>query len=399
MNDLSRTGRPLLYTEDIQLKIIAFYCQTTPLPGCGRWTFRMAEKWLNNGTSILIEEIEFISHSTIHRILKKHNLSPHRSKYFLQITDPDFFPKMERLISLYLNPLEYLFCFDECPGIQILQRLAPNLQTEETKSRLEEFEYIRNGTMDVFAFLHVKTGKIFAQCKSNHKTKTLVDVFEMQLKTVPQDKPLNYIMDNLSSHASYEICKLVAKYSNINCPSEKDLNTLEKRRKWLQSENKRIVFHFTPFHGSWLNLVEIWFGILNQKCLKESFDSSDAIYNGVYSFAELWNEILAHPFKWNYNGDGLHLKVVTRFIRTLESTSEKLEISFMTKKFLLMTNIIDNYWEKVSKKYWNKLSELLKSNMDNIKKIISDENGPRKKVKAKDALKKLKMILNMKLGK
>jgi hypothetical protein len=68
-----------------------------------------------------------------------------------RISDPEFFPKMEHLISLYKNPPRNLFFFDESPGIQILMRLSPDLRTEETKKRLEEFEYIRNGTMDVFA--------------------------------------------------------------------------------------------------------------------------------------------------------------------------------------------------------------------------------------------------------
>ena len=198
-------------------------------------------------------------------------LKPHLSKYFLHITDPDFFPKLEHLIPLYKNPSENLFCFDECPGIQILQRLVPDLITDEMRKRLEEFEYARNGTIDVFAFLQVKTGKVFAECRPNHQKETLIEVFEKHLKTLPKNEKIHYIMDNLASHSCYELCILIAKYSYIECPAEKNLNTAVKRREWLQCENKRIVFHYTPFHGSWLNMVEIWFGILNQKCLLKYF--------------------------------------------------------------------------------------------------------------------------------
>lgn len=381
--DKARCGRPLAYNQEIQLKLIAFYCQTTPLPDCGRWTLRWAEKHLPENFEL---NGKSISHSTIGRILNKHRLKPHLTKYFLQITDPDFFPKMERIISLYLNQPEYLYCFDECPGIQVLQRLAPRLQTEEMKKNLEEFEYIRNGTIDVFAFLRVKTGEIFAECKSNHTTETLLEVFEAHLKMLPENEITHYIMDNLASHASYALCKLVAKYSEINCPKEKELDTAPKRREWLQSENKRIVFHYTPFHGSWLNMIEIWFGILNQKCLKESFDSPESMYNAIYAFINEWDTYLAHPFKWSYDGDGLHQKAVLRFVRMLENSAEKLDVKFMTKQLLLMTNIIKVYWNKVGLDIWLKLDNAIAAKTDQMNEIISTDDGPKRKIKAQVAL-------------
>ncbi len=218
INDEFRSGRPHIYNEEIETRLIAFYCQTKPMTDSGRWTLRFAEKELaENSTHVGFA----ISRSTIQCILKRHNLRPHLIKYFLHITDPDFFKKMENLIKLYNNQPEYLFSFDECPGIQVLQRLAPNLQTEEMKKWLEEFEYIRNGTIDVFAFLRVKSGKIFAKCRSDHTKKTLIEVFEKHLKTLPTDVPIHYVMDNLASHSCYELCKLVAKYSIINCPDKK----------------------------------------------------------------------------------------------------------------------------------------------------------------------------------
>lgn len=106
--DNLRSGRPLIYDEATQLKTIGFYCQTTPLSDCGRWSLRMAGKYIENDSDLIGLPT---SHSTIHRLLKKHNLKPHRSKYFLHITDPDFFPKMESLVQLYKNSPEYLFLF------------------------------------------------------------------------------------------------------------------------------------------------------------------------------------------------------------------------------------------------------------------------------------------------
>lgn len=321
--------------------------------------------------------------------------SQYRSKYFLNITDPDFFPKMEPLIQLYLNPPQYLINFDECPGIQILQRLTPDLQTEQIKMRLEEFEYIRNGTMDVFAFLRFNTGKVLVECRADHKIQTLVEVFEKHLQTLPENKPLNYVMDNLASHSSYPVCQLVAKYSDMKCPSEQELNRVEKRRQWLQSQDKRIIFHFTPFHGSWLNMVENWFGILNQKCLKESYDSAESIYNAIYGFADLWNCLLAHPFQWNYDGKGLQQKVVNRFIKMLDNSLEKMNIKFLTKQFLLMQNLLKDYQPEINSESWLKLHELICSNRDQFNTIIINDGGPQKMEKAKTALRNLIDSLNI----
>ncbi len=395
INDNPRAGRPLTYTEDLQLKLIAFYCQTTPLPDCGRWTLRWAESHLEKDSNLVGMPI---SHSSIGRILKKHNLKPHLLKYFLHISDPYFFPKMIRIINLYMNRPEYLFSLDECPGIQILRRLAPDLQIENTKKTLKEFEYKRNGTLDVIAILNVKDGQIFAECHDDHKIPTLLGVFERHLKTLPKKETKHYIMDNLASHSSYAMCKLVADYSNIKCPSEKELNTAVKRREWLQSENKRIIFHYTPFHGSWLNMVEIWFGILNQKCLKESFDSPESIYEAIDEFCKMWNMILAHPFKWDYTGEGLHQKVVDRFINMLENGMNKLEITIITKQLNLMANLIEDYRDEVHIDSWLKLNELITAKREELYNIILADDGPKKVPKAKAALSRLNETLSLRIN-
>ncbi len=119
--DAPRSGRTRTYDTEMENLFIGFYCQTTPFPNSGRWTLRWAEaELLRDPERIGISP----SRSEMQRILSNHDLQPHRVRYFLQITDPDFFPKMERLIDLYNNPPKNLFCFDECPSIQILQRTA-----------------------------------------------------------------------------------------------------------------------------------------------------------------------------------------------------------------------------------------------------------------------------------
>ena len=167
LHDCPRSGRPALYSDETKLRIVTFYCQTQPLPNCGRWSLRWAARRLEADPSRIGVSP---SKSTLHRILQSNRLKPHQSRYFLHITDPDFFPKMEHLVSLYANPPRRLFFFDECPGIQVLKRLTPDLQTDATRQRLEEFEYIRNGTLDVFAFLHQADGKVVLECHADHAT-------------------------------------------------------------------------------------------------------------------------------------------------------------------------------------------------------------------------------------
>jgi len=391
--DLLRSGRPLIYGEDRQLEVIGFYCQSQPLPGCGRWSVRLAATFLKNNPGRIGCSI---SKSTIHRTLQSHNLKPHRSKYFLHISDPDFFPKMEHIISLYLNPPENLFCFDECPGIQVLQRLVPDLRTEEMKIRLEEFEYIRNGTTDLFACFEVSTGKVFSECHACHDAETLVKFMEKHFLSIHKEEPIHYILDNLNTHCDYELCILVAKHSNVECPSEKELDNMNKRRAWLSGEEKRIVFHFTPFHGSWLNMIEIWFGIIGTKCLKESFASPDEMHNAIKVFTcELWNNLMAHPFNWTYDGEGLHEKALVRFTQNLKSENvTKMELRILTKQLCLMKNLFSQYRNLIPKKCWNDFQNAFQHKISDFRKKIEDEPGQKRKKKALIALEELESTLS-----
>lgn len=391
LSDLPRSGRPAIYSEETKLRLMAFYCQTQPLPGCGRWSLRWAARHLEAEPNTVGVSP---GKSTLHRILKSNRLKPHQSRYFLHITDPDFFPKMEHLVALYRNPPSHLFFFDECPGIQILKRLTPDLQTKSVKKRLEEFEYIRNGTLDVFAFLHHADGKVDLECHADHTTETFIGVFERHVGRFPKTEPLHYVMDNLSSHRSYLFCQTVAELSGIACPPDTDLCTQTKRTEWLRRNDKRIVIHFTPFHGSWLNLVEIWFGIMGRKVLTESFGSPDEIKAALEAFANEWSLLLAHPFRWTYDGKGLHEKAVKRFTAMLRNSATQMELRTLTKLLMLMTNLLEDYFSEISTKTWAQLVEALSSQSETITAIIRQEPGPQRKKKAERAVANLVAVLH-----
>ena len=389
ITDRPRSGRSALFGEEAQLKTIAFFCQTPALPGCTRWTLREAERHFAAHPEVTGDGM---SRSTIARVLAEHALLPHLRRYFLQITDPKFFPKMDHIIGLYLEPPQHLFCFDECTGVQAVERLAPNLPPTIGYPLAKEFQYRRHGTTDIMAFLKPSTGDVFCRCTENHNTQTLSRVFTEHVGLQPEHAFLHYICDNLNTHFNDEFCLTVATLSAVEYTP---LKTGRERRLWLQSAGKRITIHFVPFHGSWLNMIEIWFGILADKCLKDgSFESLQALVRSIDDFAHTWSEHLAHPFSWTYRGEGLHGKAVRRFIRLLNMESSQMEIRFLTKQLQLMANMAREYRTRVDIGDWQHLHDLLIEKHQYLHHIIATAPKERQREKAEQTLRTISELLH-----
>jgi transposase len=234
---------------------------------------------------------------------------------------------------------------------------------------------------------------------SQNMNSLFVRVFKEHVNTLPSDAPLHYIMDNLNTHFNDDFCKAVAELSGV---TYNPLKTGIERRQWLRNENKRIVIHFTPFHGSWLNMIEIWFGILNKKCLKhQAFQSVPILQEIIEEFIETWNNFFAHPFTWTYTGEGLYEKAITRFNKLLLIKSKQMDIikskqmdiKFLTKQLLLMFNITKTYYKKVRTKVWKQLHDLITDRKDYINSIISSATKERQIAKAQMALDQLNAFM------
>jgi len=389
--DSLRSGRPRTFSEAQRLTTIAVYCQhAPPLPGIHMWSLRNAQSYFKEHPELVGGPI---SHATINRILNEHALQPHRRRYYLQITDPEFFPKMEHIIDIYLNPPQNLFCFDECTCIQALRRLTPDLPAVENLPVLQDFDYQRNGTTDLIGFLNPVTGKVYGECVPNHNRHTLCRVFTAHVRTLPADAVIHYITDNLSTHFHNDFCQTVADLSGVQYSP---LKTGIERREWLQSEHKRIVVHFVPFHASWLNMVEIWFGILNSKCLKYGhFFSVEQLCQDILAFIDTWNDCYAHPFSWSYTGEGLHAKAVRRFCRLLAIQTDQMECKFLKSQLLLMSNIAENYIELIPTSDWLQLLQLAVEKDKYISNIIETDTKPRRKKTAREAYKRfIQTVIN-----
>lgn len=379
--DSPRLGRPRKFADGARMMTIAVYCQQAPpLPGLHLWSLRDAQRFFKEHTDLIGGPI---SRATIQRILLEHALRPHRHKYYLQITDPDFFPKMEHIIACYLNPPENLYCFDECTCIQALKRLAPNLPAASNQPVSEDFEYQRNGVCDLLAFLNPATGRVYGRCTDNHDRHTLCEVFRSHIESHPSDAIIHYIMDNLTTHYHDDFCKLIAELSGVKYLP---LASGDERRRWLQSDDKRIVVHFIPFHASWLNMVEIWFGILKTKCLKyDQFFSVEQLRTAIIAFIETWNEFFAHPFKWSYTGEGLYAKAVRRFSRLLSIQTAQMDSKYLTGQLLLMSNIAGSYLKTIPTADWFQLLDLAAQSDEYFNNIIEMEAGPIRQKKARQA--------------
>ena len=366
--DRPRSGRPSIIPLEVNHRLLAFYCQYNPLPGYTRWSIRWAETYLQKHQDILQCSI---SRSSIHRLLKANALKPYRNKYFLQICDPEFFPKMEKIIKAYQRAYPYLFCLDECTGLQALERKAPKLPAQGDRPEYIEPEYVRHGTVSILSILQVSTGQVFTECIPDHTSSTITSSVRNHILQYDRSAELHYICDNYSSHSTEEFCLGIADLCGLDLPK---LETANDRRQWLQSPDKRIIFHFLPTHGSWLNLIEIWFGILQQKALKdESFLSTTDLKNRIISFTETWDSDFAHPFKFSYSGEGLHEKVISRFTKWLQMHSPQLNVKFFEKQLRLISNLATSYWQKAKRKAWKVLYETLQKSNDFITAIIGTD--------------------------
>jgi len=200
-------------------------------------------------------------------------------------------------------------------------------------------------------------------------------------------------MDNLSTHRGYLFCQVVAELCGIVCPPERDLSNQVKRVQWLRREDKRIVIHFTPFHGSWLNLIEIWFGIMGAKVLGESFGAPEQLKAALEAFTDNWNTLLAHPFQWSYDGEGLHNKAVKRFTTMLHSSAATMDLRILTKQLSLMTNLLKDFSSKVTEENWRQLLTSLSLQSKDIADLVQREKGPIRKKKAQQAVDSLTAAL------
>jgi transposase len=267
LDDEPRSGRPKRVDD---AAIIAATLEPPPdRLGVTHWSSRLLGRHLGIGDA------------TVARAWRRYGVKPWRRETFKCSTDPELAAKVRDVVGLYLDPPEkaIVLCVDEKSQIQALNRTAPILPLRPGLPEKATHDYQRNGTTTLFAALEVATGKVTDQCYQRHGKAEFLDFLKKVARAYPR-RELHVVVDNYHTH----------KHAEINT--------------WL-AKHPRITLHFTPTSGSWLNLVEVFFGIITRQAIRRgSFDSVNQLVGAISAFIDGWNE-RCHPFAWTKTADEL----------------------------------------------------------------------------------------------
>jgi transposase len=280
LEDQPRSGRPRRIDHD---RIITATLRPPPRSlGVTHWSSRLLAARLK------------VANTTVARAWRDYGVQPWRAQTFKFSTDPELVAKVSDVVGLYLAPPEnaVVLCVDEKSQIQALDRTAPMLPMQPGLPERRTHDYVRHGTTTLFAALEIATGKITGRCQPRHRHQEFLRFLKQVTRAYP-DVELHLVMDNYAAHKRIEI------------------------RDWLAA-NPRVHVHFTPTSASWMNLVEVWFGIIERQAIhRGTFGSVKDLTGAIRAFIDGWND-RAHPFAWTKPAD----QILAKANRQKTSTTE-----------------------------------------------------------------------------
>lgn len=315
LSDEPRPGNPGKFTPEQITQILALACEPPEKSGrpITHWTaHELADEAQKRGI------VESISATQVNRYLNEAKLQPHRSRYWLNAKekDPQKFQEQVQAVCdcyqeaprLYEKENTHTVSTDEMTGIQALERIAATLPMQPGRVERREFEYERHGTLSLIANFHVVTGELVAPTLG--PTRTEEDFVAHVAQTVATDPEASwvFVVDNLNIHCSEGLARWVAK----TCGIEQELGKKSKtgilhsqatRQEFLSDRSHPIRFLYLPKHTSWLNQIEIVFGVISRKVIRRgSFTSVADLREKLMRFIEYFNEVFAKPFRWTFTG-------------------------------------------------------------------------------------------------
>jgi len=274
--DMPRSGRPS--TVDEARVVVATLNPPPAALGATHWSARLLSAHLRQqGTPVSFAEVA--------RIWRDWRLQPHRVETFKFSTDPQLEAKVRDVVGLYLDPPAnaVVVCVDEKSQIQALDRTAPLLPMRFGQVERRTHDYVRHGTTTLFAALEVATGKITADaCYPRHRNGEFLAFLKRVAKAHPRVR-LHVVCDNYATHSHPDV------------------------KAWL-ARNPRITLHFTPTSASWMNMVEIFFGIITRQAIRRgTFANVPDLIAAIRRFIDAYNE-RCEPFTWTKTADQILAK-------------------------------------------------------------------------------------------
>ena len=316
LSDAPRSGSPGEFTAEQIVSLIGVACE--PPENSARpvtsWTGKeLADESQKRGL------VESISASHVNRILREVDLKPHRSQYWCNTTekDPELFQQQVELVcQTYLDAPQFYHhlhthtvCIDEMTSLQANERRAETKLPKPGQTAKEEFQYTRHGTVCVTGNWHVVRGQMLAPTIS--ETRDNQDFARHLEQTIATDPRAGwvFVVDNLNTHCGEPLVRLVADQlgrdeATLGAAKKGGvLNTMDTRRAFLSDPSHRIRFVYLPKHSSWLNQIEIIFGIINRRVMRRgSFTSKFDLIEKLKRFINYFNETIAQPMNWTYTG-------------------------------------------------------------------------------------------------
>lgn len=259
--DAPRPGAKPLYGTDFRNRVLALLEQPPPA-GQACW----------DGPAVAAELKGSVY--AVWRVLRHEGICLQRQRSWCVSTDKEFAVKAADIVGLYLNPPEkaLVISVDEKPRIQALERKTGYVETDNGKIvRGLKSTYKRHGTLNLFAALEVATGQVKTAITQLKRREEFLQFMDQVVAESPAEQELHVILDNYCTH--------------------------KKCDAWLL-QHPNVHFHFTPTSASWLNQVEVWFGILSRKALRGlSTKSTVELRHAIEAFIKAYAQH-AKPFKW-----------------------------------------------------------------------------------------------------
>jgi len=298
LDDLPGRGRKPRLTPDARTWVINLACQKPQALGYPHelWTTRLLMTHVRRHAAAAGHpSLTRLGRGTVSKILHAGGIHPHKVRYYLERRDPDFEAKMTQVLCVYkqvellrqahapAGPLTAILSFDEKPGIQAIGNTAPDRPPVPGRhpTVARDHEYVRHGTMTLMAGIDLLTGHVHGQVVDRHRSREFVAFLRGVDAFYPPETTIRLVLDNHSAHTSKET------------------------RAYLATRPNRFAFTFTPKHGSWLNLVEAFFGKLARTMLRGLRVTSKAELKA--RLEQHLDELNAEPvvFHWKYGLESL----------------------------------------------------------------------------------------------